>query len=305
MLYLKFCFQIIMIGILFSLFAVAIAVIYFYLKKQYHFWKELGVPGPKPKMVVGNTAPLVKMEMTDAELSDAFYRQYKTDKYIGFYNLWKPMLLVRDLQLIKSIMEKDFDYFSDRPGFSVHTETDSVMINLFSLKGNVWKSRRTTFSKLFTPKKMKDYFDDMQHGLSYLINDLEANLERDLELSRMMKKYSITAICMEMYGLDVSKDEERIAKFIHYADIFSRPPTSIVLKMIAATIAPAVFRLFKIPVFPESLYKYFANLTYELESTRVKENISRMDVLDVIMKMKQEGLADEGSQFLSILYFMT
>lgn len=63
--------------------------------------------------------------------------QLNSNRYFGFMQLDKPMIVVRDLDVIRQITIKDFDHFQDHHGI-VDEVTDPLFgKNLFALKGNV------------------------------------------------------------------------------------------------------------------------------------------------------------------------
>lgn len=70
----------------------------------------------------------------------------------------KPALFIRDLELIKQVTIKDFDYFPNHDKL-VNAKTDPILsMNLFSLEGEKWKDMRSTLSPAFTGSKMKAMF---------------------------------------------------------------------------------------------------------------------------------------------------
>ena len=70
----------------------------------------------------------------------------------------KPILLIRDLKLVKNILVKDFQYFLDRV-----TSNDEKLYPLsskvlFVMKGQIWRNWRTNLTPVFTYGKMKMMF---------------------------------------------------------------------------------------------------------------------------------------------------
>lgn len=63
---------------------------------------------------------------------------------------------VRDLDLVKQVMVKDFDHFVDHRPF---VDTDPLFSkSLFFLNGQEWKDMRTVLSPTFTSGKIKRMF---------------------------------------------------------------------------------------------------------------------------------------------------
>lgn len=74
---------------------------------------------------------------------------------LGFYIFHKPCVLLRDPRIIKHVMIKDFENFSDRH-FAGSIQKDSIgMKNLFGLKNPAWKYLRSKITPTLTRGKLK------------------------------------------------------------------------------------------------------------------------------------------------------
>jgi hypothetical protein len=77
---------------------------------------------------------------------------------VGIFSFDKPSLLVRDLELVKNILVKDFQTFTDRI-FSVEERFDPLFANIISIiNGQLWRHLRTNLTPVFTSRKMKMMF---------------------------------------------------------------------------------------------------------------------------------------------------
>lgn len=84
------------------------------------------------------------------------YRDYKDYAYVGFYNFWKPALLVRDVELVKDVLIKQFNNFHDN-WITVDYSIDPVMAkNPFVMIGDEWKTVRTQLTPQYTGAKVYD-----------------------------------------------------------------------------------------------------------------------------------------------------
>ena len=70
-------------------------------------------------------------------MTEELYINYPKDKCVGYYGPFgEPILLVRDLDLMKRITVKDFSYFADRRDFKVNETTNYYYRNMLTnLKG--------------------------------------------------------------------------------------------------------------------------------------------------------------------------
>lgn len=108
----------------FLLLITAIGSLYAFYWKQFKFWAKLNVPHTDPSFIVGDTGEILRTKSM-GEVFKEIYNSSKGEKYIGFWSLFRPMLLVRDPELIKRVFVKDFSSFQDR-GIYVNEKDDPL-----------------------------------------------------------------------------------------------------------------------------------------------------------------------------------
>lgn len=108
--------------------------LYWNLKKAYRFFDENGIPNIKPTSILGNMPDVVLFRKTIFDGYLELYKKAASYKFVGFYNLGKPFIMVRDPELIKQVLIKDFDHFQDHT-FKINEKVEPLTNNLFSLKG--------------------------------------------------------------------------------------------------------------------------------------------------------------------------
>jgi cytochrome P450 family 6 len=121
-------------GIALLLFIGVITAVYFYLRHKMSYWKSRGVPCDEPSLLLGNLDGVGgKIHFIDN--MRAIYEKFKHEhKFCGFYLLQSARVLVMDLDLVKSILIKDFHYFADR-GIYNDAKNDPLSAHLFALEG--------------------------------------------------------------------------------------------------------------------------------------------------------------------------
>jgi len=132
--------------------------LYFYFTRNFNFWQKNGIPYVKPTPFVGNLKDCVLMKTTIGEHLQRIYNEHSDKPYVGIFSFDKPSLLVRDLELVKNILVKDFQNFVDRI-LSVEERFDPLFGNTLSvLDGKLWRHLRTNLTPVFTSRKMKMMF---------------------------------------------------------------------------------------------------------------------------------------------------
>lgn len=126
-----------------------------YLYRKLQYWQRKGVKTLEENSFFGNWGQLESMN--HMELLDKLYGKYKnTEKLVGFYIYTKPVAVILDLDLVKTVLVKDFNKFSDR--FVYKNEKDLLTENLLFWEGEKWRPMRAKFTSIFTPSKIKYMF---------------------------------------------------------------------------------------------------------------------------------------------------
>ena len=132
--------------------------LYFHFTRNFNFWHKLGVPYVKPTPFVGNLKNCVLLKATIGEQLQRIYNEHSDKPYVGIFTFDKPSLLIRDLELVKNVLVKDFQTFMDR-AVSAEESFDPLVANCLSvLKGQIWRHLRTKLTPVFTSGKMKKMY---------------------------------------------------------------------------------------------------------------------------------------------------
>jgi cytochrome P450 family 6 len=132
--------------------------LYIYLTRNFKFWQRLGVPYVKPTRFVGSLKECALLKTNIGEQLQRIYNEHSDKPYVGIFSFDKPSLLIRDLELVKNILVKDFQNFMDRI-FSAEESFDPLLANnLAVLKGQLWSHIRTKLNPVFTSRKIKLMF---------------------------------------------------------------------------------------------------------------------------------------------------
>jgi len=165
---------------LISVIAAIFIGLYFHFTRNFNFWHKLGIPYVKPTPFVGNIKDCVLLKTTIGEQLQRIYNEHNDKPYVGIFSFDKPSLLIRDLELVKNILVKDFLIFMDRT-FSMQDKIDPILSNILPmLEGQLWRHLRTSLTPVFTSRKMKLMF--------YLVDTCGKELAECLEKATLEGK---------------------------------------------------------------------------------------------------------------------
>ena len=281
-----------------------IVLLYKYVTKKFDHWQKTGVSFSKPSFPFGSYNLLSsKKHMNEFILDD--YKRFKDEKVYGWFLLGKPILMINDVELIKTIKVKDFNYFTDAQDEHSATvqRTGGHLDTLFNshiglARGEEWKDIRSTFSPIFTSGKMKGMMKFILKVSVSLITELgeKARGGGEFETKEVFGKFSLDALASCAFGIDGQSFTNDDAPFVKHAKaIFSQDPVGgllIVLKFI-----PGVAKIYKalnINVQNPKSVKFFRDIVLQNLKHRRESKERRNDLIDLMLDcIKEEGSIEE------------
>lgn len=171
--------------------------------KVYSYWKKKGVIGPKPYPFVGNYRTVIFRQESEGDFLKKIYEQYPNEKYVGLYKGVRPVLVIRDPDLIKCVLTSDFDYFTDR----CLTKPQQVFKkSLFIMKGDSrWQAMRFTLSPTLTKSKIAKMIPYVQKGVDDYLNFVDYLLSNNIEheISYLQSKFIVQVIGYLYFGINL------------------------------------------------------------------------------------------------------
>lgn len=128
------------------------------MKYRHGYWKRRGIKSVPTHWLYGNMKDAIFMKSAPGIVFGDLYQQGGDSDLMGIYIFHKPFLLLRNSEIIKQIMIKDFNIFPDHY-FTAESITDKVgSSNLFTIKNPEWRYLRLKMSPAFTSGKLKKLF---------------------------------------------------------------------------------------------------------------------------------------------------
>lgn len=95
-------------------FVAVFLALYYYFISRFDFWKNHGVIGPKPIPLFGNAKDVLLRKIGIGSFITELYQKYENERMFGIFIGKLPNLVLRDLDLIKDVLIKDFSIFDNR-----------------------------------------------------------------------------------------------------------------------------------------------------------------------------------------------
>ncbi|XP_017777358.1 PREDICTED: cytochrome P450 9e2-like [Nicrophorus vespilloides] len=275
--------------------AVLSVLIYVYIIKPHNYWKNRGVNHNKPMFLFGDAYKITFLQECFSLFVERIYNSFKDARYIGWYQFTTPILMIKDLDLIKRIAIKDFDHFHDHPGFS-NEEIDPLWSkNLFASNGEKWRNMRTTLSPSFTSSKMKMMFtllsDCAEQFAAYHKEQKEDVIT--VEMKDIFTRYTNDVIATSAFGIKCDslrdKDNEFYKKGLIVTDFsgFSG------LKFLIYQVSPMLAKLLNVKIFSDRESNFFGKVIKDSIKMREEQGIVRPDMIHLLMEARKGNMHDD------------
>ncbi|KAF2892518.1 hypothetical protein ILUMI_13655 [Ignelater luminosus] len=261
----------------------------FYFTWSFSYWNRKGVETLPPSFPLGNATELFLRKVPTSDIFINVYNKMKQKdlKYCGFYFLTQPNFVLVDPELIKVILTKDFQYFTDRRIYA-NEETDPLSTNVLTLDGSKWKVRRSKISPAVTSGKMKMMFETLFNctkELTAWMNQVAENQEV-LDTKEILGRFTTDVIVSCGFGIECNSLKNPNSDFRKYGKkILGESPID-QLKNLIAMLVPKVFEIIKIPVMNTEATTFFMNIVKETIKYREENNVTRKDFLDLLIQLK-------------------
>lgn len=272
---------------------IALVCVILYLIDRYfmNYWKRRGFPQENGSFMVGNIGPLITVSKSVQDLFGKIYTKNKHHRFVGFYEFYRPSLLIIDTELIQNIMIRDFNNFHDH-GPSFDEVFDPLVANLFSLTGQKWRDMRVTLSPSFTSGKLRNMFPHIKKCASMMSAYIEKNMvngEYKCDAKDLFSRYQINIISSVAFGVENDSINDRNHSFYTNGIDFFKPTPRNILRFLLFQYMPSGMKLFGITFAPKHVGKFFMNLVAEIVDYREKYKITRNDFMDLMIKLKNDG----------------
>jgi cytochrome P450 family 6 len=278
----------IFIALLVTLFGIAL----FFLRRTFNYWKNLGVPQFPITLPHGNIKGMMKEYHMSQFLVDYYQKTKKIGApFSGVYMYSRPMMILADLDLIKTILIKDFNTFPNR-GFFHNEKDDPISAHIFNLENDPWKQLRQKLSPTFTSGKLKMMFGTISDVADKLLSVIDKQIEAtgQLEVKDTLARFTTDVIGTTAFGIDCNSLEDKNSKFYEMGTkIFTPTGTSFFKRIMRATFKDLSLKL-HMKALPEDISDFYMGITKQTVEYREKNpQVNRQDFMNLLVQLKNEG----------------
>lgn len=136
------------------LFFVFLLLCLYLVNRHFNYWTIRGVITVPLKSLLGHLEVVLFTSHVSVQVQE-LYNAFKGKGVIGgFFNCMRPNVILVDLDLIRDVLVRDFDYFKIRPLY-FNPKKDPLGRTILVNHGEEWKRQRAMLSPIFTSGKLK------------------------------------------------------------------------------------------------------------------------------------------------------
>ena len=172
-----------------------ISLVLYYFHRKFQYFSYLGIPHEPGYFPFESkkvwTAFMGKGSLF--QISEELFDKYPQEKVFGYFKPFgKPVLVIKDYDLAKRVMVKDFDHFVDRGFFQVHPETNPYMkYSLTFQNGEKWRQARGYVTPLFTSGKLKTMHPLITETVENMVEYLKKRNGQEIDGKDIFEKYIV------------------------------------------------------------------------------------------------------------------
>ncbi|XP_058837431.1 probable cytochrome P450 9f2 [Topomyia yanbarensis] len=279
-----------------------ILLVYRYISKKYEYFLSKPIPCIKPTFFLGSSGPVMFRTNTLKSHVEMLYNTYPDAKVVGFYELTRPVFMLRDANVIKKIAVKDFDFFTDHSPTISNAPADGEIggeslfgNSLFALRGQKWRDMRSTLSPAFTGNKMRHMFELVAEcGRSmadFFTREAKAGKVLEYEMKDIFSRFGNDVIATVAFGIKVDSMKDRENEFyLKGKQMLDFKSLKVHIKSLLCECFPRLMQKLGIDFMDSNLMDYFKRMIVDNMKQREMHGIVRNDMINMLMEVRKGAL---------------
>lgn len=243
--------------------------IYYWALYRSTYWRRQNVPHSLGTPLLGNLTEILFRKNTTAVHIAKLYNKFYDKPIFGINLFAKPALVLRDPEIIKRVMVKDFNLFSNRHSNSDAKSDVIGCTNLFLLRNPLWRFLRNKLTPIFTSGRIKQMYvlvNDIGNNLNEYMMGLNVNEKTqsmEIELKGLCSRYTMDVISSCAFGVDANSIKDPDSEFIRNGKSMFYFSFYRAMEFFSFFFLPEAVSIFKFKVINNYCILYF-EMTFEL-----------------------------------------
>ncbi|XP_046678174.1 probable cytochrome P450 6a13 [Homalodisca vitripennis] len=267
---------------------IALSVFYFYHTKDYNYWTNRGVPNIRPVFPFGSTRDLVLAKTFIGKGYNTMYQKFSKERFFGIIDVQNPVLVLRDPELIKAVLVKDFNHFAVRTNVGANSK-EYILRHVINMNGQEWKDMRMLLTPAFTSGKMKSIFVLMEKCSKQLNIYLHEAVGKNpvVEVTNVFARFTMDVIATSAFGVETDSINNENCQFFTTVGSLLKTTKARFFRRFLVNFFPTLVKFLPVQLIPPDVTDLLTNSVRQSVVHREKNNIKRSDFLNVLIESKK------------------
>ncbi|KAF5287154.1 hypothetical protein FQA39_LY16032 [Lamprigera yunnana] len=269
-----------------------------------NYWKDRNVIYEKPLPLFGNWWQVILGKLTNDDVLRNIYNKYPNERYVGIFN-FAPTLLIRDPELLKTIMIKEFQTFPEHRQFLAKGVDPLWDKNIFAVKGlQKWQKLRSILSPAFSTSKIRNMLPLMKQCSKQFLRHLDKGDYTEVELKETFTKFANDVIASTAFGVTCDS-------FLHPDNEFHTMAkeinnlTGLKNWVFVFNVFAVIVKCLNISFFSKKVSNFFRNIIKQATELRREHDWVRPDILHLLLEAQNKNIKYEEKVDVSETGFAT
>lgn len=274
------------------------------LSSPKNYWKTYGVREIDTSPAVSSLDILLSRKPMTVADDYAYSQMSSSEKFCGIMQLSTPVLIVKDMELTKKVLIKDFDHFVDRRQF--FTKDDGSLHQMLpSLEGDEWKGVRASVSPTFTTgkiRRMMEYFNSVgKEWVEEYNRKAKSNSNGSVNIDALssVNQYTVEVISSTVFGMSAGTIKNPKSQFAVNANRIADFRTNQMFKFALRMQLPRLSRFLGLSIMDKPSLSFFEKILEQGLKSRLNGEAKRNDFLQLLVEAQRGELKAVGSDELS------
>ncbi|KAJ0177460.1 hypothetical protein K1T71_007469 [Dendrolimus kikuchii] len=286
---------------------ILILVLFLYSHKRLSYFSSRGIQTfPPPLPFLGNLTAVTFGRENFVEAIAAGYNKFKDQRYFGFYQYMVPALVLKDPELIRQTMVRDFNCFIDR-GVHIGTDCDPFFgRNIVMLTGSRWRTMRAAITPAFSGVRCRYMAPLMAERAKAVADYLRTHItsKKIMDVNEITMPYvnDVIASCAFGFAVDSHKDPENCIYKLGIKAIVQ--DTTQIMKMYGFENMKFIMKMLNVRIIPTEVTDQFSQLFKSaLKARREKLVQPRPDFIQTLVDVAEE-ITDDDLVAQAVLFYI-
>nr|CAD7401805.1 unnamed protein product [Timema poppensis] len=262
---------------------------YFYFTRNFNYWKKRGVVFSNPTPLFGSLKDLFLQRDSMGGFLMKEYEKHAGQPYFGLFSIDKPAFVVRDLDVAKNILVKDFEVFQNR-SISVDEQTDPLNAKgIIVQKGKKWRYIRMKLTPTFSSNKIKNMFCLVDAKAAELAEFVEQQSLKgnNISVKDISSGYTIDVLASCAFGVNANAINDGNGEFPKILRKIFEMKTIAIIKQTLVVFLPSLANFLKLKVSENVVDDFVRKTLWDVVGHREKNGIKRQDFVDLLMQLRK------------------